>query len=198
MRASITTENITWHNPIILEFGFTGLKEVDAISVVRREIREQFSPKLRYYEQCVYVVKLRGDVAVAYGEMFSPVIYIGEGNAENRLLGHAQWIAKLLLSVPNLRIAIHIAEIKRRNKTDLCEFVEADLIHWFTEKHGYLPWFNKQREPSKESIYTYDQDAEKTLRDVIAIGSGNSFLWAIRPTRNNEDTWDAYDCNPNC
>jgi len=198
MPATITSNNITWHDPIVLEFGFTGLKEVDAIAVVRREIREQFSSTLKYYEQCLYVVKLRGDVAVAYGEEFSPVIYIGEGNAKSRLNDHAQWIAKLLLSVPNLRIAVHVAEVKRQKKTDLCEFVEADLIRWFTDKYGLLPWFNRQHERTKESIYAYHQDAEKALRDVIGIGSGNAFLWAIRPTHNNDETWDAYDCNPNC
>lgn len=196
MPAPITSENITWHEPIVLQFGFTGLKEIDAISVVRREIQEQFSPKLKYYEQCVYVVRLRGDVAVAYGDSFSPVIYIGEGNAKSRLYGHAGWIARLLLSVPNIRIAIHVAELKRRNNTELCEFVEADLIRWFCEKYNRLPWFNRQRERSKESRYEYDLDAEKGLRDAIAVGSGSSFLWAIRPTHNNEEAWGAYEKNP--
>ena len=198
MPAIVTPKNITWHDPIVLEFGFTGLEEVDAISVVRREIRDQFSETVKYFEQCLYVVKLRGDVAVTYGTEFSPVIYIGEGNAKARLNGHAQWIARLLLSVPSLRIAVHVAEIKRRNKTDLCEFVEADLIHWFCQKYNLLPWFNRQRERSKEGRYNYDSDAEKAFRDVISVGSGSSFLWAIRPTHNNNETWSAYDSNPGC
>lgn len=198
MPAVITPQNIKWHDPIVLEFGFTGLEEVDAIPVVRREIRDQFSETLKYYEQCLYVVKLRGEVAVAYGTEFSPVIYIGEGNAKARLNGHAQWIARLLLSVPNLRIAVHVAELKRRNNTNLCEFVEADLIYWFYQKYKFLPWFNRQRERSKEGKYPYSSAAEKSLRDSIAVGSGSSFLWAIRPTHNNSETWDAYDCNPGC
>jgi len=198
MYVSITSHNIVWHDPVVLQFGFTGLMEEDAISVVRRAIKLQFPPSLTYYQQCVYVVKLGGEVAVAYDNDFSPVIYIGEGNAANRLYGHAQWIARLLMSVPNTRVAIHIAEVKRRNNTELCEYVEADLIKWFVEKYGMLPWFNRQRERSKESIYSYAADAERSLRQVIAVGSGNSFLWALRPTHNNEDTWDAYNCNPRC
>lgn len=198
MPVPITLQNITWHDPIVLQFGFTGLAEVDAIAVVRREIRDQFSESVKYFEQCLYVVKLAGDVAVSYNGDFSPVIYIGEGNARNRLHGHAPWIARLLLAVPNLRVAVHVAEVKRKNKTDLCEFVEADLIRAFVEKYRRLPWFNRQSERSKEGVYEYDEGAEKSLRDAIAVGSGNAFLWAIRPTHNGGEMWDAYDSNPRC
>ena len=74
MPVPITLQNITWHDPIVLQFGFIGLAEVDAIAVVRREIRDQFSDSVKYFEQCLYVVKLAGDVAVSYNGDFSPVI----------------------------------------------------------------------------------------------------------------------------
>ena len=195
MPATVTSQNVVWHDTIRLKFGFTGLDEADATHIVRRIVADGFPPALKYTEQCLYVVRLRGVVAVAYGDRFSPVLYIGEGNAKNRLHGHASWLARLLLSVPNLEVELHVAEVKRQNNTDLCEYVEADMIRWFWEEYGYLPWFNQQRERSKEEYHEYTPDTEKKLRALISVGSGNAFLWAIRPTHNNADTWAPYNKN---
>lgn len=193
--APITTQNVVWHDSIRLRFGFTGLDEPDATHIVRRIISESFPPTVTYTDQCLYVVRLRGSVAVAYGEKFSPVLYIGEGNAKNRLYGHASWLARLLLSVPNVEVEMHVAEVKRQNHVSLCEYVEADMIRWFREDYGYLPWFNQQRERSKEEWYEYEPEVEKKLRSLLGVGSGNTFLWAIRPTHNNEDAWTPFSKN---
>lgn len=195
MPARIVAQNVVWHESIRLRFGFTGLDEADATHIVRRIVSESFPPTLTYTGQCLYVVRLRGTVAVAYGEDFSPVLYIGEGNAKSRLYGHASWLARLLMSVPNLEIELHVAEVKRPNNTDLCEYVEADMIRWFREEYGYLPWFNQQRERSKEGQYEYEAEVEKKLRSLLGVGSGNKFLWAIRPTHNNEDAWAPFSKN---
>lgn len=195
MPAPITPQNVVWYDSIKLRFGFTGLNEVGATHIVRRIISENFPPIVTYSDQCLYVVRLRGSVAVAYGEKFSPVLYVGEGNAKNRLYAHAPWLARLLLSVPNLEIEIHVAEVKRQNHQNLCEFVEADMIRWFREDYGYLPWFNQQRERSKEECYEYVPEVEKKLRSLLSIGSGNTFLWAIRPTHNNEEAWAPFAKN---
>jgi hypothetical protein len=195
MPATVTSQSVVWHDSIKLKFGFTGLDEADATHIVRRIVGEGFPPSLKYTEQCLYVVRLRGPVAVAYGERFSPVLYIGEGNAKNRLQGHASWLARLLLSVPNLEIELNIAEVKRQNNTDLCEYVEADMIFWFWQDYGYLPWFNQQRERSKEAYHAYSPETEKKLCALISVGSGNSFIWAIRPTHNNSDAWAPYAKN---
>ncbi len=192
MPKPIKLQNVTWHPSINLQFGFVGLHEDDATHIVRRIVRDKFSPALKYTDQCLYVMRLKGPVAVAYGEKFSPVIYIGEGNAPSRLHGHAPWIARLLLSVPNIAIDLHVAEVKRQNHTDLCEYVEADMIRWFRDDYGVLPWFNQQRERSKEGHYIYQQDAKVKLKSMLGVGSGSSFLWAIRPTHNNLDTWQSY------
>lgn len=193
--APIVPGNVVWHDSIRIHFGFTGLDELDATHIVRRIISESFPPTLTYTDQCLYVVRLRGSVAVAYGEKFSPVLYIGEGNAKDRLQGHAKWLARLLLSVPNLEVELHVAEVKRQNNKDLCEFVEADMIRWFREEYGYLPWFNQQRERSKEEQYEYESDVERELRNRLGVGSGNKFLWAIRPTHNNEEAWAPFSKN---
>ena len=193
--APIKSANVKWFEPISLKFGFTGLADADAISIVRRITRDQFAPTLGYTNQCLYVVRLRGSVAVAYGENFSPVLYIGEGDASSRIHGHSVWLASLLQSVPNLAVEIHIADIRRQNHTSLCEYVEADMIRWFYEKYGVLPWFNQQRERSKEEQYVYEPEVENKLRSLLNVGSGNAFLWAIRPTHNNHEPYAKYSKN---
>jgi hypothetical protein len=114
------------------------------------------------------------------------VIYIGEGNAFKRLRSHVYWISTLLLSVPDLEIEIHIAEIARKNNGNLYKYIEADMIKWFADRFNCLPWFNQQRENGKENKYNYEADAARLLKKHINVGSGSKFLWAIRPLRNND------------
>jgi hypothetical protein len=125
-------------------------------------------------------------VAIAYKRGGSPVTYIGEGNAFDRLYGHTSWLAPLLIDVPQLSIEIRIVEVARKNHGTLYQHIEADLLRWFSDMHGALPWFNKQWEPSKEGHYEYQADAEGTLWRLIRIGSGTKYQWAIQPTKNND------------
>jgi hypothetical protein len=148
-------------------------------------------PVVKRKKQCVYVVRVRGTMAVAYNDSYSPVIYIGEGNAFGRLYSHAYWISTLLLNVPDIQIEIHIAEIARKNNGKLYRFIEADMIKWFEEKFHCLPWFNRQKERGKEGKYSYTRDAEQLLKKHIGIGAGNKFQWAIRPLHNN-DQYESY------
>lgn len=69
------------------------------------------------------------------------------------------------------------------------------MIRWFREDYGYLPWFNQQRERSKEARYEYEPGVERKLRNLLGVGSGNKFLWAICPTHNNEDAWAPFSKN---
>ena len=191
MAAKIKSTEITWSDPVRVRFGFTGLTAEYAIPIIRQIMQDQW-PQIRRPSQCVYVIRLCGQVAVAYGERHSPVIYIGEGSAYDRLYSHANWISPLLVSVPNIEIEIRVAEVARKNHTSLYQFIEADMIKWFFGDFGMLPWFNRQRERSKEDRYSYEVDAEKKLRQHLGIGSGNTFLWAIRPTHTNDQS-GAYD-----
>ncbi|HWN69705.1 MAG TPA: hypothetical protein VNM90_18815, partial [Haliangium sp.] len=55
-----------------------------------------------------------GMTSVAYRETFSPVIYIGRGNAFDRLYGHTEWLASLLVAVPQLAVEVRIVEAARK------------------------------------------------------------------------------------
>jgi hypothetical protein len=185
MAAEIQCSEIKWGEAIRVKFGFAGLTPRHAVPIIRELIEDQW-PKMRRPRQCVYVIRLCGPVAVDYGSEHSPVIYIGEGNAYSRLYNHAGWISSLLVSVPNTEIEIRIAQVARRNQPDLYRHIEADLIAWFFEDFHALPWFNRQRERSKERKYSYSHEAELELRRHLGVGAGNTFLWAIRPTHNND------------
>ncbi len=60
-----------------------------------------------------------GMTSVAYRETFSPVIYIGRGNAFDRLYGHTEWLASLLVAVPQLAVEVRIVDAARKNKPTL-------------------------------------------------------------------------------
>ena len=184
MPAPIKKSEIKWSDPIRVKFGFSGLTPNYAVPIIRKLMHDQW-PEIRRPKQCVYVIRLRGKVAVAYGNSYSPVIYIGEGLAYDRLYNHVNWISSLLVSVPNTEIEVHVAQVARKNHNKLYRYIEADMIKWFIDDFGTLPWFNRQREKSKENLYDYDNDAEQELRRHLGIGAGNNFLWAIKPTHNN-------------
>ncbi len=152
--------------------------------LVKKRLKDQF-PDLDRPGQCVYVVRLKGDVAIAYGEDFSPVIYIGEGNAASRLHDNAEWIAELLVAVPNAEIEVRVADCVRTNDTELCQYVEADLISAFVQKFSYLPWFNRQREKKYLGKRSYSAEVWTEFNQRIGKVQGSRYLWAIRPTKNN-------------
>lgn len=152
--------------------------------LVRSRLKAQF-PDLDKPSQCVYVVRLKGAVAIAYGDDFSPTIYIGEGNAATRLQSHANWIAELLVAVPNAEIEVRVADCVRTNDTKLCQYVEADLISIFVKKYGCLPWFNRQRETKYQGCREYDSVVLSEFNQRIGKVQGSRYIWAIRPTSNN-------------
>lgn len=185
MPALIKESEITWAEPVRIHFGFTGITAEYAVPIMRNIMQKDWPP-IRRPSQCVYIIRLTGEVAVAYGDEHSPVIYIGEGNAYVRLYDHIKWLAALLVSVPQMGIEVRIAEVARRNHDTLYQHIEADLLYWFSEAYGTLPWFNRQRERSKEAQYDYERATRNALRRQLGVDSKEKYLWAIRPTHHND------------
>lgn len=182
--AIVTSQHVRWRTPISVKFGFTGISTSEAVTLARSRLTAQF-PDLDRPEQCVYVVRLKGDVAIAYGDDFSPAIYIGEGNAAKRLYKHANWIAELLVAVPNAEIDVRVADCVRQGDTKLCQYVEADIIAAFIKKYRCLPWFNRQRETKHQGKRQYDTAVTAEFNKRIGKVQGSKYVWAIRPTGNN-------------
>ncbi len=185
MPAPIKLSEIRWAEPIKVRFGFSGLESRHATRIMREMIRDTW-PEIRRPEQCVYVIRLIGEVAPRYPIKTCPTIYIGEGKAAGRISTHTEWLTPLVLSVPQMGIEIRVAEIARKNHTSLYQYIEADLIAWFCDEYGCLPWFNLQRERSKEGHYDYEVDAINELKWGFRTGRGVAFQWTIEPTHNNE------------
>lgn len=181
----VTSQHIRWRDSIVVTFGFTGINADEAVTLVRSRLTAQF-PTLDKPTQCVYVVRLRGDVAIAYGKRFSPVIYIGEGNAASRLYNHANWIAQLLVAVPNAEIEVRVADCVRQKDSNLCQYVEADMLAAFVKKYHCLPWFNRQKERKYAGKREYAEDVLSEFGKRTGKVQGSKYLWAIRPTHNND------------
>lgn len=191
MAALIKLSELKIPSRVLIRFPFLGMTEDQAQAIMRGIIREEW-PEQKRPNQSVYVIRLVGDVAVAYRETFSPVIYIGRGNAFGRLYGHTEWLASLLIAVPQLGVEIRIVGVARKNNPTLYENIEADLLHWFSEDHGAVPWFNRRRERGREGHYDYTPEARRALRQIIGIRQGTRYRWAIRPTKNN-DQFEPYE-----
>lgn len=190
MPAIVKTTDLNISDPFQIPFGFSGLEEKYACSIVRDMIRCQW-PEQKRPTQSVYCICLTGTVAVAYPNAYSPVIYVGEGNAYARVSQHVDWLVPLLMSVPQLGIEIRLLESVRRNNRSLYKHIEADLLKWFCSEYGAIPWFNRQRESGKEGVYDYDPSARSLLDKMIAVGARRKYFWAIQPTKNS-DTFAAY------
>jgi hypothetical protein len=84
-------------------------------------------------------------------------------------------------------IEIRIVLPRRQKRVDYFKNVEADLIGWFRQKHGSLPFFNSRIESKFRSKVRYSENHERQLRRLVGIGSGHRPKWALKPTRANED-----------
>lgn len=184
--ATIKPSEVTWHDRVRIQFGFTGLNTELGLPIVRKLLSSQWPTIRRDGKQCVYVVRILGDVAMAYPKGNSPVIYIGEGDAYSRLYSHAKWITSLLLNVPNIEIEVRIALVVRKKRPNLYKHVEADLIMWFSKMFGAVPLMNSQRETAHENKFTYLSSVKQGLLNQLRLGKGTSYHWAMKPIGQNE------------
>lgn len=136
--------------------------------------------------RCVYVIRMSGDFLVAYPWGNSPVLYIGRGEAFDRLSAHMKrWLHEVGGFGKDVGIQIRVCRPRRKNAAELFKYVEADLIARFAEKFGCIPFFNSRREGSYEECVDYTDTDEKQLRASIGVGSGKRPRWAIAPTPAN-------------
>lgn len=183
--ASVKRTEITWHTPVNIQFGFSGVDETRALLITKSLLKENW-PNIGRPNKCVYIIRLSGDFAVQYPRDFSPVIYVGEGAAHSRLQSHAgNWLVDLARGIQGIGVDIRVAEVARKNHATFYQYIEADMLDMFQRAYGSLPWFNQQRETSKKGWYPWDDDAMRDLTKNLGIGSGKKFIWAIQPTKNH-------------
>jgi len=192
MAVDIEEADIRHLGVITVDFPLRGDVDLVVASRMMKHILAEQWPDQSRWDQSVYVVRVRGPVAIGYPNGVSPVLYVGEGNAYLRLQTHAAtWLTELAVSIRQMTMEFDVLEVARSDQPELHKNIGADLIRWFFEQNGSLPWFNRRRERSKESQFGYTDGAYKTLNALISVGSGNKFLWEIKPTKNNS-SWKSY------
>lgn len=128
-------------------------------------------------DRCVYVIRTDGVFAIEYPYKPSPVIYIGEGNFQQRLGKHKYWLGDLEELVRDYSFRIGVAIPRVRNNVEAYKDYEAALIQRFRDIHGSAPMANSHME-YRRSDYVY---SEEVMREALLIGKGVRFKWAIKP-----------------
>lgn len=128
-------------------------------------------------QRAVYVIRISRPFAFLYGDFYSPVAYIGKGQAQQRLTSHLKsWIPQLAKKIPDLKIKIYFCEPRVRRLGRICEGVEADLIAEFCEVYGQRPLRNRNS-PSHRHEFVY---AKEDL-NVLHPGKGSGYHWGLTP-----------------
>lgn len=161
------------------------------VKTLRRELVEALATQgydAVDLKRCVYVIRMKGDFVIAYPRRRSPVLYIGRGSALGRLSSHLRrWLHEIDGFGKDVRIEIRVCRTRRKNVTDMFKFVEADLINWFADKYGVIPFFNSRRETAYQGCVDYTDADAAQMKAALGVGKGKRPLWAIAPAPANKN-----------
>ena len=183
--------DMTWLDHIVLKPDRSLGSAASIVKTLRKELTESlraqgFGPA--DLKRCVYVIRMKGDFVIAYPRRRSPVLYIGRGSALGRLSSHLRrWLHQIDGFGKDVRIEIRVCRTRRKNLTDMFKYVEADLIDWFAEKYGVIPFFNSRRETAYEDCVDYTDADEAQMKAALGVGKGKRPLWAIAPAPANKN-----------
>lgn len=156
--ADETTAGLVWLETIILKPDRSLKTDAAVVKTLKKELTEALAEQgygAADLKRCVYIIRMKGDFVIAYPTGRSPVLYIGRGSALGRLSTHlSRWLHEIDEFGKDVKIEIRVCRTRRRNRPDLFKNVEADLIAWFAEKYGVIPFFNARRE------HTYEECAD--------------------------------------
>jgi hypothetical protein len=181
---------ISWIEPIQLDYS-AAQQEAAILKALRKQLRDailsQRTFSNRDMDRCVYVVRMTGSVVIAYPWGDSPVLYVGRGQAPKRLAMHLKnWLHDAHRFGSKVGVELRICVPRRTNRADFFKNVEADLIDWFEQKYGAIPFFNSRRETSYAGqVKNYLPTQKTALNRALGVGSGNRPEWAVRPLRSN-------------
>lgn len=139
-------------------------------------------------KRCVYVIRLDGLFAIEYPRGISPTVYIGEGNFEQRITQHKNWLMDLADLQGEHEFLIGYCFPRARNVSKVYSEFEAMLIHEFRDIYGAAPLRNKQMEFQK-SNHEFQPITE--IRSAIMIGKGTRFHWSVKPMKSSS-MYDVY------
>lgn len=126
--------------------------------------------------------------AIEYPRGISPTVYIGEGNFEQRITQHKNWLRDLADLQGENEFLIGYCFPRARNASKVYSEFEAMLINEFRDIYGAAPLRNKQMEFQK-SNHEFHPISE--IRSAIMIGKGVRFHWAVKPMKSSS-MYDVY------
>lgn len=183
--------DLTWLEHIELKPDRSLGSEAAIVKTLKKELtealqRQGYGPA--DLKRCVYVIRMKGDFVIAYPLRRSPVLYVGRGSALGRLSSHLRrWLHEIDGFGKDVRIEIRVCRTRRKNLTDMFKYVEADLIDWFSERYGVIPFFNSRRETAYEGCVVYTDADEAQMKAALGVGRGKRPLWAIAPAPANKN-----------
>lgn len=130
-------------------------------------------------KRAVYVIRLNGNFCIDYLTGQSPTIYIGEGNFNQRIKMHREWVKELTELVGEFSFQVCIAIPRVRKNRDAYRDCEAALLLRFCEIFGTAPLWNKQYE-KRRNDYEYNR---RQMDQALCKRSGAKYKWAIKPMK---------------
>ena len=139
--------------------------------------REAFPKRaLDTIQHAAYVIWISNPFTFDYGELQSPVAYIGKGMAHARFKDHIT--SKLLPTLKVLEGAKFDFWVLECESDNEARSSEAEMIRYFTEVYGRLPIFNRNTPSGTETPPHGDCWAPLDRRRY----DGNR-TWAVRPLK---------------
>ena len=142
--------------------------------------------------QCaVYVIRLCGEFLIRYPGGKSPVVYIGEGNLQQRLASHNKlksWMHGLAPLIDGYSFEIGVVCPRVRRSPNTYKDLEAHLIYRFADLFGRIPLRNLQFE-TQVCEHKY---SEKAVNRALKIGQGVKYHWAVEPLKSVGPLYDNY------
>lgn len=138
----------------------------------------------------VYVIR-SSRFAIAYPIDNSPVLYIGEGDFQQRFESHRRsWVAALSELMTEFPLEAYVCCPRVPNNTVAHRVLEAHLLNVFKDSFGSLPLRNLQNE---YAAYDYNHEYDPAeVNKVLRNGRGKTFAWALKPMSRNP-LYDAYE-----
>lgn len=130
----------------------------------------------------VYVIRLNGNFCIEYPRGQSPVLYIGEGNFQQRVTSHRAWIGELEELVGQFSFEVRIATPRVTNNSIAYRDCEAFMIERFRKLFGSAPLRNSQVETRQCPHFNYNR---AKVDEALKIGRGRRFQWAFKPMRSS-------------
>ncbi|MCA0978634.1 hypothetical protein LCM19_09680 [Qipengyuania flava] len=172
-----TNKWLVLNNQTITNTGLEGKETKSEWHALSDHWREAFPCRtLDAIQHAAYVIWISNPFTFDYGELHSPVAYIGKGMAHARFKDHIS--SKLLPTnqvFQGARFDFWVLECKDDNEA---QSSEAEMIRYFTEVYGRLPIFNQNTPSGTETPPHGDCWAPLDRRRY-----GGNRTWAVRPLK---------------